>query len=806
MKAFLARDRVVESASTSDDETVVAVQDGVRLNAAGYKDQLNRQYGFFGLASMALTVDNAWVALGSSISVSILNGGPPGIIYGLLVAVFYYSLIGLSLSELASSVPTAGGVYHWATIAGGPRWGRVLGFFTGWINFYGWLFSLAALLQISSNVAVSMYAVWNWDKYVSQPFHVFIGYLIILWGCAGFVVFANKYAPYTQQAGTIFVLIGGVITIIVLAAMPKQHASNHFVWGSFDENNATGWSGGVAFLLGVLNGAFTIGTPDSVTHMAEEMPHPKKDLPKAILLQISLGFVYAFCFAVALSYAITDITALQGGFNSFPLTNIYVQATTNSNGIRNPGAAFGLLFIMLGCTLTCCVGLTLTVSRTYWALARDNAVPLSNVFAKVNERLSCPVWSTLFVCVVATGLGAIPLGSSAAFLALASSFIILTSVSYAIPFAANMLSGRKYFPRGPFHLGKAGYIINGLAVLFIVLFDIMFCFPFVLPTTVATMNWSAVILVGTVAITGLWWAVHAVHHYPGPKVMDLYIATEGNGSNGCVMVPVILIDKDSIVCRKESRASLVAFLSSSPILPFDPSVSFPQLPAHLLTATSRTRFDTMGSSSSKAAQGAARKFPTRAPGAVPPPSTAARAAPAAPPTQPAQAQSQAKTATLKPEADLDDPDLTATTTTTNPEVTAEFSSRLRQMGIVQPNPTFSSTSTASAGPDPVAGARPGPSPHADLIQNPGPLFPSTSRNATLGTLEARRRLQQEADAEFDGLGRSSSGGREFLDLKTIIQMHLMRERGHSPAEIEARLDLKAGVVARLGRIGITSPA
>lgn len=138
---------------------------------------------------------------------------------------------------------------------------------------------------------MSMYAVWNWDTYVSRPFHVFIGYLIILWGCAGFIVFANKYAPYTQQAGTIFVLVGGVVTIIVLAAMPKQHASNHFVWGSFDENNTTGWSGGVAFLLGVLNGAFTIGTPDSVTHMAEEMPHPKKDLPKAILLQISLGFV-----------------------------------------------------------------------------------------------------------------------------------------------------------------------------------------------------------------------------------------------------------------------------------------------------------------------------------------------------------------------------------------------------------------------------------------------------------------------------------------------------------------------------------
>ncbi|TDZ46018.1 Choline transport protein [Colletotrichum trifolii] len=337
----------------------------------------------------------------------LVNGGPPGIIYGLLVAVFYYSLIDLSLSEV-------------------------------WINFCGWMFSLASLMQISSNVAVSMYAVYHLDNY-----HV----------------------------GTFFVLVGGVVTIIVLAAMPARHASNHFVWASFNENNATGWPSEVAFLLGVLNGAFTIGTPDSVTHMAEELPQPRKDLPKAIMLQILFGFVFAFCFAVALSYAIADMTALQGGFNTFPLTNIYVQATTNTSGIRSLVAAFGLLFIMLGCTLTCCVGLTLTVSRTYWALARDNAVPLSRLFGKVDGKLSCPVWSTLFVC-----LGAIPLGSPTAFLALAGSFIILTSVSYAIPFTANMLSGRKYFPKGPFHLGKAGYPINAFAVLSIVVFDVLFCF------------------------------------------------------------------------------------------------------------------------------------------------------------------------------------------------------------------------------------------------------------------------------------------------------------------------------------------
>ncbi|KAK0734178.1 amino acid transporter [Lasiosphaeria miniovina] len=512
----------------SEDETVAAVEDGVVVNHSGYRDQLKRQYSLLGLAGIALTVDNAWVALGSSISVSILNGGPPGLIFGLIVAVFYYSFIGLSLAELASSVPTAGGVYHWATVAGGPRYGRILGFFTGWINFYGWMFDLAALVQICANISVSMYTVYHQDTYVPEAWHVYVAYLLILWFSVALVIFANRIIPHTQNLGMFFVIVGGVVTIIVIAAMPKQHASNYFVWGSFDENNLTGWQGGVAFLLGVLNGAFTVGTPDAITHMAEELPHPKRDLPIAIGLQIGLGFFYAFTFAIALSYAITDIGALtSGGFNGYPLANIYAQATANADGNQNLGATFGLLFIIWWSTILCVIGTVLTNSRIYWALARDNAVPLSFLMSKVNEKLSCPVPATLFVALVATGLGAIPLGSPTAFVNLTGSFIILTTVSYAIPFAANVLTGRKYFPKGPFHLGKFGTPVNILAVLFITLFDIFYCFPYVFPTTVETMNYNSVILAGVIAITAFWWVVHAITAYPGPKVMRLYIHTDG---------------------------------------------------------------------------------------------------------------------------------------------------------------------------------------------------------------------------------------------------------------------------------------
>ena len=73
--------------------------------------------------------------------------------------------------QLTSSIPSAGGVYHWASVTPGPRWGRVIGFFTGSLNFFGWVFDLASIVSIPANVAVQMYLVFHPDLTV-QPWHV----------------------------------------------------------------------------------------------------------------------------------------------------------------------------------------------------------------------------------------------------------------------------------------------------------------------------------------------------------------------------------------------------------------------------------------------------------------------------------------------------------------------------------------------------------------------------------------------------------------------------------------------------------
>lgn len=49
----------------------IVSRDGEVVNASGHRDQLQRQYSLLSICGLALTIDNAWVALGGSIAVSI---------------------------------------------------------------------------------------------------------------------------------------------------------------------------------------------------------------------------------------------------------------------------------------------------------------------------------------------------------------------------------------------------------------------------------------------------------------------------------------------------------------------------------------------------------------------------------------------------------------------------------------------------------------------------------------------------------------------------------------------------------------
>ncbi|KGO40238.1 Amino acid/polyamine transporter I [Penicillium expansum] len=484
--------------------------DTVRQEAAlGHKQELVRNFGLWSVTSLGIVIANSWAATGGTIVTALMNGGPMALLYGLILVSIFYTAISASLAELASSMPSAGGVYYWSTVLSGKH-GRAAGFFTGYLNACAWLLSASSMSSMLGNEAVAMYLLRHSD--VSwHSWQVFIVFQIVNWTCCAIVCLGNRFIPLINQAALILSMTGLFATVVVLAAMPKTHASSSQVWTQY-YNMTGGWSDGVCFITGLLNAAFAVGVPDCISHLSEEVPKPHVKVPQGIMIQMLTAFTTSFVYLIALFYSIQDIDMV---FNTnvgyFPTAEIYRQATGSTTG------AIGLIAVLFLATFPTLIGTFVTGGRMWWSLARDNATPFSSYFAEVHPTLNAPVRATVAMSALVTCIGCIYVGSTTAFQALISSFIVMSTLSYFGAILPHVLTGRRNIVPGPFYMGKTlGMVVNIVSLVYIIVTVIFFCFPFVMPATVQNMNYTSVITVGLMALTALWWFVRGKTEYRGP--------------------------------------------------------------------------------------------------------------------------------------------------------------------------------------------------------------------------------------------------------------------------------------------------
>ena len=96
---------------TSD---AVLSSDEERLAALGYKPELNRGWSAFSNFAISLTIICILSGCFTTYSQAWNDGGPIAISIGWPVISILVLLVGLSMAELASKYPTAGGIYYWA--------------------------------------------------------------------------------------------------------------------------------------------------------------------------------------------------------------------------------------------------------------------------------------------------------------------------------------------------------------------------------------------------------------------------------------------------------------------------------------------------------------------------------------------------------------------------------------------------------------------------------------------------------------------------------------------------------------------
>ncbi|MEW5314876.1 MAG: hypothetical protein WDW38_006339 [Sanguina aurantia] len=117
---------------------VTAAEDDAKLEALGYKPLLKRQLGAFSNFATSFSIISIILGISGTFSgVGLSYGGPVGAVWGWVLVSFMTMSVALSMAEICSAFPTAGGLYWWSARLAGPRWGPFASWTTGYFNLLG---------------------------------------------------------------------------------------------------------------------------------------------------------------------------------------------------------------------------------------------------------------------------------------------------------------------------------------------------------------------------------------------------------------------------------------------------------------------------------------------------------------------------------------------------------------------------------------------------------------------------------------------------------------------------------------------
>src|ERR1700674_681484 len=108
-------------------------KDEQRLAELGYKQELKRGWSGFSNFAISFSIISVLAGCFTTYGQAFKNVGPIAISIAWPLISLLVLAVALSMSELASAMPTAGGIYYWASKLGGAGWG----WFTGWFNLIG---------------------------------------------------------------------------------------------------------------------------------------------------------------------------------------------------------------------------------------------------------------------------------------------------------------------------------------------------------------------------------------------------------------------------------------------------------------------------------------------------------------------------------------------------------------------------------------------------------------------------------------------------------------------------------------------
>jgi amino acid transporter len=487
------------------------------LHRLGYAQELFRSMGGFQNFAISFTIISILAGCLTSYYIAYNQGGPIAATWGWLLVGSFCIIVALAMGEIASTYPTAGGLYYWASKLGSPAWG----WFTGWFNLVG---QIAVTAAIGYGCAVFTTSLLNllFDYPNTQRWVLFTYGMIIL--LAGLVNMLK--VPITAGLNAFSAwwhMVGVLVVVGVLIVVPDDHKSVGYVFG--ETINNTGFSGvnfgdfmfWYVFITGLLMAQYTITGFDASAHMSEETRQASRGAAWGIVMSVVVSVIFGFILLVAVTFAIPNVSNddLLGAGQGI-VTFIWSESMSE-------GWAEFLLLIAVVAQTFCTIASVTSASRMMFAFSRDRAVPGHQLWRRVSRRDRIPVFTVWAICVLAFLLMVPTLWNAFVGYAVGTSIAVIgLYIAFVLPIILRLRAGES-FERGAWHLGRHYRWIDSVAIIWIVFISIAFMLPFAdvgVPGnedfTWDFVNYTPITVGGAFLLFGGWYVLSARRWFKGP--------------------------------------------------------------------------------------------------------------------------------------------------------------------------------------------------------------------------------------------------------------------------------------------------
>ena len=260
--------------------TPTPTDDEARLAELGYKQELNRGWSAFTNFAISFTIISVLAGCFTAFPFAWQNGGPIAASIGWPVICGFVLMVAISMAELTSKYPTAGGPYWWAHDLGGKGWSWM----TGWFNIVGLIGIVASVAYGAAlflNALLGLYGLDIFGVNFGDSVHIlgetWLLFALILLLYTVVNIFADRFLALLNSISVGWHLLGVVVILLILVFVPDQHQSFSFVFGERINNSGlhdgSTSNFGYWFLvlpIGFLLTMYTQTGYDASAHTAEE--------------------------------------------------------------------------------------------------------------------------------------------------------------------------------------------------------------------------------------------------------------------------------------------------------------------------------------------------------------------------------------------------------------------------------------------------------------------------------------------------------------------------------------------------------